>query len=105
MWDLLKRAFGRSRTIFLNVVSVVLMIFVELSDSLLNFDWDALFKHEVAVGIGLVMQVVNVIIRLDTSGSVNFGRIEDHDIPVLNVPDVLPVENTIDAGEEKKEEK
>lgn len=89
MWDLLKRSFGRSRTIFLNVISLTLMVFVELSDSLLNFDWDALFKHEVAVAIGLFMQVVNVIVRIDTNGPVNFGKLND--VPVSSVPPIVSV--------------
>ena len=76
VWDYIKRAFGRSRTIFVNVVGLGVVAFVENIDVFLAVDWDALFKHEVAVGIGLGLNVANIVLRVVTTGPVSFKRIE-----------------------------
>lgn len=79
-----KRVFGHSRTIFLNVVGVLGVVFTESADTLTGIDWDALFKHEVAVGIGITVQFLNVLLRLDTSTPVSFAKVPEPD-PVVPV--------------------
>lgn len=91
-WDWAKRIFGRSRTVFLNVMSILSVVFVEMSDSLTSLNLDDFFKHEVSVVIMLVVQVLNVILRLNTTGAVSFKRLEEVDVPAIPVPPVAPVE-------------
>lgn len=89
-WDWTKRAFGRSKTIALNVFALFSVVFVELSDSISNINLDDLFKHEVAIGIGIAVNILNVIIRLNTTGPVSFKQLQEVDVPVA-VPPVAPV--------------
>ena len=86
-WDWAKRLFGRSRTIFLNVIGVLGMIFVEMSDYLTGLNWDDFFKHEVSVTIALAVNILNVLVRIYTTTPVNFGK-----LPAVEEKPVNPVE-------------
>lgn len=89
-WDWTKRIFGRSKTIAINVFGFLSMGFVEFSDSISNFNLDDLFKHEVAVAIGLTIQILNIVIRYYTTGPVSFKQLQEVDVPVSTV-EVAPV--------------
>jgi hypothetical protein len=90
-WENVKRVFGRSRTIFLNVVGVAGTVFVEMSDYLTSFNWDDFFKHEVAAAIGLALAVVNIFMRTITVQPVNFSSNPNPVIPSAPVAPVAPV--------------
>lgn len=90
-WDWVKRIFGRSKTIALNVFGTFSVVFVEFSDSLAGINLDDLFKHEVAVGIGVIVQLLNIVIRYYTTGPVSFKQLQEVDVPVA-VPAVEEVQ-------------
>lgn len=73
IYEYIKRAFGRSRTIAIQVFGGGSAIFVEMSDQLTNFNLDDFFKHEVAAGITLVVSVLTILARLDTNSAVSFA--------------------------------
>lgn len=87
LWDLVKRLFGRSKIIFLQVVGLLATGFVELADPLAMFNWDSVVNdHAVALGIQIVVQMLTVFLRAYASnGPVNFR-------PLDPVPPVEPVE-------------
>lgn len=87
MWDNIKRVFGRSRTIFVNVMGAVAVVSVELSNNLIGFDWDAVAKHETAVVIGFAVQIINVFLRISTTAPVSFA---DQDVPAVPVVNEIP---------------
>jgi hypothetical protein len=74
-WDWIKRVFGRSRTIALNVFGVLSIVWVELADTISGVNFDDFFKHELAMMIGIVVQVLNVFVRIVTTKPVNFGTL------------------------------
>jgi len=78
-WDWAKRLFGRSKIVFTNVVGILVAGWVELYDPISMFDWNSVTdKHEVAIGIGIGIQVLNTLFRIYASnGPVNFGRLPD----------------------------
>ncbi len=78
-WDWAKRLFGRSKIVFTNVVGILVAGWVELYDPISMFDWNSVTdKHEVAIGIGIAIQVLNTLFRIYASnGPVNFGRLPD----------------------------
>lgn len=88
-WDYVKRAFGRSRTIALQVFGMLSSVFVELSDQLTSLNLDDFFKHEVAVGITLAVSVLTIFARLDTYGPVSFKALPEE--PVGPAIPVVPV--------------
>lgn len=94
-WDWVKRSFGRSKTIFINVFGIFAAVFVEMSDSITNLNLDDFFKHEVAAAIGVTVQLLNIILRVYTAGPVSFKRLDEVDVPVVSavvpVPPVAPV--------------
>lgn len=89
-----KAVFGNSKTIFTNVVGFASMVWVEIGTDLMGFDWDTVFKHEVAAGIGLTLSLLNLVLRYVTTGPVQFG------IPSVEVPvaPVAPVAPSVTAG-------
>lgn len=80
IWDYAKRAFGRSRTIFLQVFGMLSSVFVELSDQLTSLNLDDFFKHEVAVGITLVVSILTIFARLDTYGPPSFKALPEEPV-------------------------
>jgi hypothetical protein len=89
-WDRLKASFGRSRTILLNVLGLLGMAWTELGSDFMGFDWDVFFKHEIAVAIGVAMNVLNLLIRLYTTSAVNFGPKPDNLPQVIVEPPEAP---------------
>ncbi len=81
LWDWAKRIFGRSKIVFTNVVGILMAGWVELYDPISMFDWNSVTdKHEVAIAIGIGIQVLNTLFRVyASSGPVNFGRLEYDD--------------------------
>lgn len=96
IWDWAKRIFGRSKIIFANVVGVLLAGWVELYDPISMFDWDSITdKHEVAIAIGIGIQVLNVVLKsFYSTGPANFGRLNDEPV----------VEETVQISDEDEEE-
>lgn len=77
-----KAVFGHSKIVFINIIGGFLSVYVELQDYLISFNWDDFFKHEVAVGIGLVTQVISVILR-------TYGNDAPISFKVPDAPDAL----------------
>lgn len=64
LWDWAKRIFGRSKTLFTNVMGLVASSWVELYDPLSMLNWDDYVdKHELAMGIGIGVMVLNMIFK------------------------------------------
>lgn len=82
-----KAVFGNSKTIFTNVLGFASMAWVEVGTDLMGFDWDTVFKHEVAVTIGISLSLVNLVLRYVTTGPVQFG-IPSKEVPLA--PEVQP---------------
>lgn len=82
-WDYLKRAFGRSKTIFTNIMGFVAASWVELYDPFSNFDWGQIVdKHEVAIAIGMAVQFLNVFFKIFAdNGSASFRYVHPSDVP------------------------
>lgn len=74
LWDWAKRIFGRSKIVFTNIVGLLASVWVELADPISMFDWDSVTdKHEVVMGIGIAVSVLNVLFRtLSNSGDASF---------------------------------
>lgn len=87
-YDWAKRVFGRSKTIFTNVLGLLSMVFVEMSDSLTSLNLDDFFKHQVAVTIGLIISVLNIVLRYYTDKPVSFSA-----APVAPVAPVSEVQS------------
>lgn len=85
-WDWTKRIFGRSKTIFLNVAGIFGALWVEFADVVSGVNFDDLFKHEVAAAIGIIVQLLNIVIRYNTTGPVSFKQLEEVDVPVVTAP-------------------
>lgn len=69
IWDWAKRIFGRSKTIFTNIVGLLASSWVELYDPLSMFNWDDVVdKHELAIGIGVGVMVLNMIFKSFADG-------------------------------------
>lgn len=92
VWDRLKALFGRSRTVLLNVIGLLGMAWTELGSDLMGLDWDVFFKHEVAVAIGIGMNILNLLVRLYTTSPVNFGALPSIPQPEGNVAPALPAD-------------
>lgn len=90
LWDWAKRIFGRSKIIFTNVVGVLLTGWIELYDPISMFDWDSIVdKHQVAIAIGVGIQVLNMLLRsFASNGPASFRAKE---MPMVD--DVVPDEN------------
>lgn len=82
-----KAAFGHSKIVFVNVIGAFLGVYVELQDYLISFNWDDFFKHEVAVTIGLVTQVISVFLRLYANEAPSSFKPVAPVAPVEAVPD------------------
>lgn len=66
-----KRWWRYSRTIFLNVLAVLAMVAGEITAFLTTFDWASVVTNPRAVGyILLAVNVLNIVLRLDTHGPV-----------------------------------
>lgn len=64
IWDWAKRLFGRSKTIFTNIMGLLASSWVELYDPISMFNWDDVVdKHEMAIGIGIGVMVLNMIFK------------------------------------------
>lgn len=96
LWDWAKRIFGRSKIIFTNAMGILLAGWVEMYDPISMFNWDSITdKHEVAIGIGIGIQVLNMILRQwYSSGPTNFGKkeavVEDEIVPDENAEQTSP---------------
>lgn len=84
VWDWTKRIFGRSKIVFTNVVGLLMSAWVELYDPISMFDWESVTdKHEVAVGIGIAVSVLNVLLRsFASSGPASFKALPEEDVEV-----------------------
>lgn len=90
LWDWAKRIFGRSKIIFANVMGILLAGWVELYDPISMFDWDQVTdKHEVAIAIGIGVQVLNVMLKSFSTSVASFKALpEAPDVETI-VPDRL----------------
>lgn len=96
VWDWTKRAFGRSRTIAINVFGALSVLFIENSDTLMNIDWNEYIKHDVAIVVALGVHVLNVLLRLDTVAPVSFAPLQPMQ-PVGDPVEVAPVNPAVIA--------
>lgn len=85
-----KALFGNSKTIFANVIGFFSMAWVEIGTDLMGFDWDTVFKHEVAAALGLFLSLLNLVLRVVTTGPVQFG-IPSVEVPATPVVPAAPV--------------
>lgn len=53
-----------SRIIFINVAYAILLVGQELVFNLAGFDWDAMFRHEIAMFIGMGVSVASILLRM-----------------------------------------
>lgn len=82
IWDWAKRIFGRSKTIFTSVVGMLTASWVELYDPISIFNWDDIVsKHEVAIAIGVGVQVLNVFFKMFADNGAASFRALSHDEP------------------------
>lgn len=97
VWDWTKRIFGRSKIIFANVMGGIVEVWVLLYDPLTMFNWDEVVgvdKHYLAVGIGIVLSIINVILRnWFSDGPASFRA-----LPATPEPEVIPDENAIEQS-------
>lgn len=82
LWDWVKRIFGRSKIVFTNVIGLIMELWVELYDPIAMFDWDSVTdKHEVAMGIGIAIMVLNMLFRtLMHSGETSFRALPEPEV-------------------------
>lgn len=59
-------AWNYSRIIFINVVGALLASSNEIIGFLMGVDYDAFFRHSVSVLISLVVNLISVILRMQT---------------------------------------
>lgn len=59
-------AWNYSKIIFINVAYILANASTEIFMYLAGFDWDAFFRHEVAIVIGLAVNVASVVLRTYT---------------------------------------
>lgn len=85
LWDWAKRIFGRSKTIFTNIVGLLTASWVQLYDPLSAFDWDSVVdKHEVVIGITVGVMVLNMIFKsFADNGSATFKALPEPE-PVVD---------------------
>lgn len=57
-------AWKYSKIIFINVAYILSMASSEIFMYLAGFDWDEFFSHEIALILGLMVNVASVILRL-----------------------------------------
>lgn len=95
LWDWAKRIFGRSKIIFANVAGIVMAGWVEMYDPISMFDWDSVVdKHQVAIAIGIGIQMLNMFLRaFASSGPVSFRA-----KPAVEVEEVIPDENAVETS-------
>jgi hypothetical protein len=87
-WDWAKRLFGRSKIIFANVMGILAAGWVEIYDPISMLNWDDFTdKHEVAIAIGILVQVLNVFLRTFASSSaVSFRSLQESPVTVVIDP-------------------
>lgn len=92
-WDWAKRAFGRSKIIFANVMGGIVEAWVMLYDPISAFDWDSVVdKHDVALAIGIGLSIINVILRnWFSDGPASFKALPP-------VQEVIPDENGLERS-------
>lgn len=85
-------AWNYSRIIFINVAYALAASASEIISYLAGFEWDAFFRHEVALTLGLVVNVASVILRLNTFTPVGASPVERavareaaQDVPVADM--------------------
>lgn len=83
-WDWAKRIFGRSKTIFTNIVGLLGSAWVELYDPLSMFNWDDVVdKHELAIGLGIGVMVLNMIFKsFADNGEAKFKALPEPEVVV-----------------------
>lgn len=59
-------AWNYSRIVFINVAYVLAMAASEIFVYLAGFDWDVFFRHEIAMALGLAVNVTSILLRLYT---------------------------------------
>lgn len=101
-------AWNYSRIIFINVAYVLAMASSEIFMYLAGFDWDAFFRHEVALVIGFAVNVASVILRLYTFSPVG-STAEDKEAlqSVIDSPVITgtAAKTDLDVGNNKPEDK
>lgn len=75
--DKIVYAWKYSRTILVNVVGAVMMFLPDIVGYLSSFDFDAVFKHEVAVTVGMIITMANIYLRYLTNGPVGYRMVEE----------------------------
>lgn len=93
LWDWAKRIFGRSKTVFSNVMAVIAAGWIELADPIAAMDWDSIVdKHAVVVVIGIAVQLLNVYFKMFAdNGRASFRRLnDDPNVDPLPPDDVEP---------------
>lgn len=84
IWDWAKRIFGRSKTIFTNIMGLLASSWVELYDPLSMFNWDDVVdKHELAIGIGIGVMILNMIFKsFSDNGEATFKALPEPEVEV-----------------------
>lgn len=93
LYDWAKRIFGRSKTIFANVMAIIAAGWVELADPIAAMDWDSIIdKHSVVIMIGVGVQLLNVYFKMfSDNGKAVFRRLnDDPNVDPLPPDDIEP---------------
>lgn len=75
--DKIVAAWNYSRTVFVNVVGAVMMFLPDIVGYLSSFDFDAVFKHEVAITVGMIITMANIFLRFNTKGPIGYRTVEE----------------------------
>lgn len=77
--DKIKQWWKYSRIVFINVLYAASVVIEQLILYLVGFDWDAFFSHEIALMVALGINVLNVVLRMKTTGAVGGDYKDDED--------------------------
>ena len=84
MLETVKGWWNYSRTIFLNVASLLGLILAQIIAYLVGVDWSAVMGPQAAFYMTMVVNVANIVLRYATTGPV--GNKETQAQPLLTVP-------------------
>lgn len=97
-------AWNYSRIIFINVAYVLASASTEILMYLAGFDWDAFFRHEIALVLGMAVNVASVVLRVYTFSPVGSTE-EDKEVlqSVIDSPVITgtTAKTDLDVGDNK----